>query len=269
MAKLFGVNRSNYYKWKENKPCKRKNENEKIKNEIKKIQENSRYSYGVPRVTKSLKRLGYHVNHKRVAKIMKINNLNYWRKKKYKITTDSNHNQGYSKNLLNRNFYVKQINKVWASDITYLWTNEGWLYLCIIIDLCSKKILGWSVSHRIDTDLLLKAFWMAWRLRRPLKGLMFHSDRGVQYCSKRFRNVLRSLGVIQSMSRKGNCWDNACSESFFKTLKTEWFYDILFKSRKEAKEKLFEYIEVFYNRKRLHSSLNYDTPLEYELKLMA
>jgi putative transposase len=269
MAKLFGLNRNGYYRWKNKKPTKREKENEKLKEEISKIQEEIHYCYGVPRLTKSLNKRGYHVNHKRIARIIRNNGLNYRKKKKFKITTDSSHNLEYSDNLLNQDFRVSQIDKVWASDITYLWTHEGWLYLCIIIDLCSKKIIGWSVSTRIDTELLLKAFWMAWYSRNPKKELIFHSDRGIQYCSNKFRNVLLSLKIIQSMSRKGNCWDNACSESFFKTFKTEWFYDILFKSRKEAKEKIFEYIEVFYNRKRLHSSLNYDTPVEYELKLVA
>lgn len=266
MAKLFGLQRSGYYRWKKRKPSIKEKENEKLQKEILKIQNGSRYCYGVPRVTKSLRKEGLRVNHKRVARIMKENDLNYRRKKKFKVTTDSNHQLGYSENILNRNFGVTKTDKVWASDITYLWTNEGWLYLCVIIDLCSKRVVGWSVSPRIDTELLLKAFWMAWYSRKPKEGLLFHSDRGVQYCSRRFRNVLKSIGITQSMSRKGNCWDNACSESFFKTLKTEWYYDILLKNRKEAKEQLFEYIEVFYNRKRLHSSLDYDTPVEYELK---
>lgn len=269
MAELFGINRNGYYRWKNRKPTKREKRNEILEQEILKIQNENHYCYGIPRVTKSLEKGGFCVNHKRVARIMKEKGLNYRRKKRFKITTDSSHHMEYSDNLLNQNFEIREINKVWASDITYLWTSEGWLYLCIIIDLCSKKIVGWSVSSRIDTELLLCAFWMAWHSRNPKKGLLFHSDRGVQYCSKIFRSVLKSLKMIQSMSRKGNCWDNACSESFFKTLKTEWLYDVLFKSRKEAKEKIFEYIEVFYNRKRLHSSLCYDTPVEYELKLVA
>jgi putative transposase len=269
MAELLGVQRSGYYRWINRKISNKEKEDEDLKNEILKIQKENYYSYGVLRVTKCLSKCGKQINHKRVARIMKKNDLNFRKKKKFKITTDSSHNLEYSENLLNRDFDVKEIDKVWASDITYLWTNEGWVYVCVIIDLCSKRIVGWSLSARIDTTLLLNAFWMAWYFRNPKDRLLFHSDRGVQYCSKRFRNVLKSFGIVQSMSRKGNCWDNACSESFFKTLKTEWFYDVLLRSRKEAKEKLFEYIEVFYNRKRLHSSLDYDSPVEYELKLAA
>ena len=155
-------------------------------------------------------------------------------------------------------------NRVWVSDITYVATAEGWVYLCAILDLCGRTVVGWSISKSLGTDLVFDAFWMAIMRRRPPRGLMFHSDRGVQYASVAFRRVLKMKGFVQSMSRKGNCWDNACAESFFKTLKTELIGRIIYSSRLAARAAIFEYIEVFYNRQRLHSSLGYRTPLEYE-----
>jgi len=269
MAKTFNIHRSGFYRWEKNKNSNKVNQNEHLINEIKDIQKSVKYTYGSPRMTKKLQKKGYIINHKRVAKLMKENSLNYKKKKRFKLTTDSAHNLKTAPNLLNRKFTVTKPNKVWVSDITYVWTQEGWLYLCVILDLFSRKVVGWSISNRIDTDLLLRAFWMAYYVRNPGKGLLFHSDRGSQYCSKRFRKTLNSLGNIQSMSRKGNCWDNACAESFFKSLKSEWLYDLCFKTRKEAKNILFEYIEIFYNRKRIHSALNYFTPEQVELKYVA
>jgi transposase InsO family protein len=269
MAAAFKVHRSGYYRWKKNRNSKKINHEEKLVNEIKEIQESVKYSYGSPRVTDELKKRGNRINHKRVANLMRKNNLNYKKKKKFKITTDSAHNLEVAPNLLNREFKVSAPNKVWVSDITYIWTQEGWLYLCVILDLFNRKVVGWAISNRINTELPLRAFWMAKKTRNPGKGLMFHSDRGSQYCSKRLKNTLKSFGYVQSMSRKGNCWDNACAESFFKSLKSEWLYDECFKTRQEAKNVLFEYIEIFYNRKRIHSALNYFTPEQVELKFVA
>ena len=269
MAGIFKVHRSGYYRWKKNKDKKKDLFYHHMVNEIKMIQESVKYTYGSPRVTEELKKRGYTINRKYVARLMKENHLNCRRKRKFKLTTDSDHNLAPSPNLLNRNFRAVAPNKVWASDITYIWTQEGWLYLCVIIDLYSRKVVGWALSSRIDSDLLLRAFWMAVYTRHPEKGLLFHSDRGSQYCGKRFRNTLKSHNYIQSMSRKGNCWDNACAESFFKSLKSEWLYDINFKSRREAKDLLFEYIEIFYNRKRIHSFLDYLTPEQVEMKFVA
>ena len=155
------------------------------------------------------------------------------------------------------------------SDITYIWTAEGWLYLCVVLDLFSRKVVGWAVSSRIDKDLLLMAFWYAVQTRNPGKGLIFHSDRGSQYCSIKFRRALKSLKIRQSMSRKGDCRDNVCAETFFKSLKSEWLYDVNFNSRQEAKNVLYEYIEIFYNRQRSHSYLGYNSPEKYELESVA
>ncbi len=215
------------------------------------------------------KEKGTPINHKKVARLLRENGLNHRMKKKFRITTNSKHNHNVSPNLLNRDFSATAPNQKWVSDITYIWTAEGWIYLCVIIDLYSRKVVGWSVSSRIDTNLLLMAFWHAVQLRNPPKGLIFHSDRGSQYCSKRFRNALKSKLMLQSMSRKGDCWDNACAETFFKSIKTEWLYDEIFENRQEAKNVLFEYIEVFYNRQRKHSYLGYRTPDMYESKCVA
>lgn len=271
MSTTLDVHRSSYYQWLKSteKRNKKKLEEQNLITEIKNIQGKARYSYGTPRITNALKNSLFVINHKKVARILRDNNLNHRIKKKFKITTDSNHKFNASPNLLNRNFTAISTNQKWVSDITYVWTAEGWLYLCVVLDLFSRKVIGWAVSSRIDTNLLLTAFWHAIELRNPGKGLIFHSDRGIQYCSTRFHKVLESHGIDQSMSRKGDCWDNACAETFFKSLKTEWLYDINFNNRKEAKNVLFEYIEIFYNRQRSHSYLGYKTPEEYELKSVA
>lgn len=271
MAKTLDIRRNRYYRW-VNSSVKRQhqlsNENEII-GKIKEIQKKSRFSYGSPRITDDLKDNGTPINHKKVARLLRENGLNHRMKKKFRITTDSKHAHKISPNRLNRDFSATAPNQKWVSDITYIWTAEGWIYLCVIIDLYSRKVVGWSVSSRIDTNLLLMAFWHAVQLRNPPKGLIFHSDRGSQYCSKRFRNALRSKRMLQSMSRKGDCWDNACAETFFKSIKTEWLYDEIFESRQEAKNVLFEYIEVFYNRQRKHSYLGYRAPDIFESKCVA
>lgn len=271
MADTFKIHRSNYYRWLNysEQRTRKGTEETKLIGEIKAIQDKSHYSYGTPRITKELKNLKLDTNHKRVARLLRENGLNHRMKKKYKITTDSNHKFKTAPNILNRDFRASAPNQKWVSDITYVWTAEGWLYLCVIIDLYSRKVVGWSISSRMNADLLMMAFWHAVQLRNPGKGLIFHSDRGSQYCSIRFRNALKSFGMIQSMSRKGNCWDNACAETFFKSLKSEWIYDINFSGRQDAKNVLFEYIEIFYNRQRSHSFLGYNTPEGYELKDVA
>lgn len=271
MASILEVHRSSYYRWckkSNNRDRARKNE-QKIIKEIMAIQKDTRFSYGTPRITKELKNRSMPVNHKKVARLLRENNLNHRAKKRFKNTTDSRHALPVAPNVLNRDFSASAPNQKWVSDITYIWTSEGWLYLCVIIDLYSKMVVGWSASSKIDTDLVLKAFWNAIELRNPPKGLIFHSDRGVQYCALRFRNALKSRGIIQSMSRKGNCWDNACAETFFKSLKSEWFHGEKFDTRKAAKHLLFEYIEIFYNKKRTHSFLGYYSPQNYELNKVA
>jgi transposase InsO family protein len=199
---------------------------------------------------------------------MRKNDLQARPKRRFRVTTKASASLPVADNVLGRNFGVARVNTVWVSDITYIATTEGWLYLAVVLDLCSRRVVGWAMSSRLSTDLVLRAFWMAVLTRRPAKGLVFHSDRGSQYASHAFRGALRHAGAIQSMSRKGDCWDNAPSESFFSTLKTELMEGgKAFASRQAAKAGIFEYVEVFYNRKRLHSSLGNVTPVEFEKAL--
>ncbi len=185
-------------------------------------------------------------------------------KKKFKATTDSRHKLPVAENLLSRNFSPIDENIAWASDITYVWTNEGWLYLCIILDLFSRRVVGWSMDNNLRAELVLDALKMAVRARNPKPGLIFHSDRGVQYASDVVRNSIKALGFMRSMSRKGNCWDNAVAESFFRSLKTELTHHEKFETRSEAMVAVFDYIEAFYNRVRRHSTLGYLSPVVYE-----
>jgi len=264
MAKVLRVSRSGYYAWKARSKSRRYQEDKELEGLIRDIQKKVKNRYGSPRMKRELLRHGLTVGHNRVARIMRDAGLSAKPKRKYRVTTQSGHSHPPAENLLGRKFDVSQPNRVWVSDITYVATAEGWVYLCVILDLCGRTVVGWSISKSLGTDLVFDALWMAFVKRRPSCGLMFHSDRGVQYASGAFRRVLSRKGIVQSMSRKGNCWDNACAESFFKTLKTELIGRIIYTSRMAAREAIFEYIEVFYNRQRLHSSLDYRTPLEYE-----
>lgn len=267
MAKLLHVTRSGYYSWKKRLVSKRKIENEIILKEIINIFKNSKKRYGYPRVYKILESKNIKCGINKTAKLMKEHNLRARAKKKYKATTDSTHNNKVYENILERKFNVSKPNTVWVSDITFIYTREGWLYLCVIIDLFSRKVIGYATGDKIDTKLLLKTFMMAYITRRPKNKIIFHSDRGVQYTSELFQKKLKKYGFICSMSRKGNCWDNACAESFFHTIKVEELNHINFKTREEAHRSIFEYIEIFYNRKRLHSSLGYLSPEEFESKV--
>lgn len=196
---------------------------------------------------------------------MKENGIRARRKKRFKVTTDSNHKLPVADNVLNRQFQAKEKDQVWVSDITYVDTEEGWLYLVVFIDLYSRKVLGWSMSPGMTAEFVLNAFRMAIARRNCRVKPLVHSDRGSQYASDLFRAELELRSCIQSMSRKGNCWDNAVAESFFSTLKTELIHNEKFKTKKEAETKIFDYVEIFYNRQRLHSTLNYLTPEEFEM----
>lgn len=269
MAKILDVSKSGYYEWLKQPISKREIEDFKLLSEIKEIHKKSRLNYGSPRIFKALKSKGIICGKNKVIKLMKENNIRSKVRKKFKPTTNSKHNNPVFENILDRNFTVKEPNKVWVSDITYVWTLEGWLYLCVIIDLYSRKVIGWSMSIRIDTELVIKAFLMAWSQRKVKMGLLFHSDRGVQYTSKDFQNLLKEKEVLCSMSRKGNCWDNACAESFFHTLKVEEVHHVIYRTRECAKIKIFEFIEVYYNNFRTHSYLGYLNPNEFENKKIA
>jgi putative transposase len=267
MAKYLNVSKSRYYKWLKEKPCDRRKRDIELLDVIKKIFKAKKRRYGSPRIHKDLKEFGHRCGHNRVSRIMRENGLIARQKRKFKVTTDSKHDFPISPNLLNRQFEVKKRDKVWVSDITYISTLAGWLYLCVVIDLFSRKIVGWSMGKRITAELTKGAILMAIMQRKPADGLIFHSDRGSQYASHEFRNVLKQNKMVQSMSRKGNCWDNACAESFFSTLKMEEVFYQTYKTQDEARRSIFEYIAVFYNRQRRHSYIGYMCPDEYELKM--
>lgn len=226
-------------------------------------------TYGSPRVTEDLRANGTTCGKNRVAHLMKIHGIIGKAKKKFKATTNSKHNLPVAENLLNQNFEAEKPNTAWVSDITYVPTLEGWLYLVVILDLFSRQVVGWSMSDRLTSGFVVKALYQAIGRRRPASGCIFHSDRGIQYASTEFRGALKSFDFIQSMSRKDNCYDNAVAESFFHTLKTEYVYDYRYESRADARQSIFEYIEIFYNRQRRHSSLGYLSPVSFEMKTMA
>lgn len=258
------VSRSGYYQWQKSGVSPKQLTKQALVSLIKEIHAGSRDNYGSPRILRELRAKGIICNHKTVEKIMKENDIRAKRSKKFKATTDSKHKLPVADNLLDRDFRVGEPDRAWVSDITYVWTDEGWLYLASFIDLFSRKIVGWSISSRMTADLVVNAFRMALFRRRMKAPEIVHSDRGSQYASASFRGELRQHGCKQSMSRKANCWDNAVAESFFSALKTELVHHEKFKTREEAQLKLFDYIEVFYNRQRLHSSLNYMSPDNFE-----
>lgn len=265
MAFILDVSRSCYYAWLKAKPTIHELRDRELFSEIKRIFEEKRKQYGSPRIYKAMHGTEFSCSRSRIARLMRENGLVARFKRRFKVTTDSSHNYPVSPNLVDRNFTIDKINTCWASDITYIDTEEGWLYLCSILDLCSKTVVGWSMATHIRAELATDALDMAFIHRNPGAGLIFHSDRGVQYASRAFREKLRKYKMIQSMSRKGNCWDNAPVESFFSTLKMEEVYiRRKYKTREEARKAIFEYIEVFYNRQRSHSSLDYLSPVEYE-----
>ncbi len=266
MCEVLKVSRSSYYRWFSQGPSKRVLEYSLFTDLIKKEFELSKQTYGSTRITEQLRRNNYCISRRRVAKIMRENNWISKHKRKFKITTDSNHKYPICRNVLDRNFTPNGLNEVWVSDITYIKTKKGWLYLTTIIDLYDRQIIGWSLSTGLYTNQTIIPAWrMAVSKRTVTENLLFHSDRGVQYASREFRKIIKGNSLItQSMSRKGNCWDNAVAESFFKTLKVELIYGNEFKTIEQAKTTIFEYIELWYNKKRLHSSLGYKTPYEVE-----
>jgi len=269
MCRIIGASRSGYYQWKIQPQSRRQKENEKILMEIKESHKNSRRAYGSPRIVEDLKAKGMKCSENRVARLMKIHGIVGKAKKKFKATTNSNHALPVAENLLNQNFETAKPNTVWLSDITYVPTLEGWLYLVVILDLFSRQVVGWAMSDRLTSGFVVKALYQAIGRRHPGSGCIFHSDRGIQYASTDCRDVLMAYGFIQSMSRKGNCYDNAIAESFFHTLKTEHVYDYRYETRAEARQSIFEYIEMFYNRQRRHSALGYRSPISFELEAMA
>jgi len=266
MCKVLGVSRSGFYAWRRRGPAKRTTESTKLAVEIKLVHEGSRRVYGSPRVHRELRARGVLVGKNRVAKLMRVQGLASKRKRRFRATTDSNHAMPTAPNTLSRAFKQTAPNTAWVTDITYVPTREGWLYFAVILDLFSRRVVGWAMSDRIGRKLTLDALDMALRARRPPRGLLHHSDRGSQYASKDYRRALEQRGIDSSMSRKANCWDNAVAESFFATLKTELVHHEDFVSRARARSAIFDFVERFYNRERRHSHLGYVSPMEFELR---
>ena len=266
MCRALEVGASGYYGWRGHKPSERDGENERLLEKIKAAHAASRGIYGSPKIYRCLRRDGERVNHKRVARLMKEGGMRARRAKKSKRTTDSRHDLPVADNVLARQFRAGRPDEVWASDITYVWTAEGWLYLAVFLDLYSRLVVGWAVSQDLSTEFVETAFMQGQARRGETVSPLIHSDRGSQYASAAFRGRLSARGCAQSMSRKGNCWDNAVTESFFGVLKAEMVHHERFATRQEARDKLFDYIEVFYNRTRIHSAAEYLAPAEYEAR---
>jgi transposase InsO family protein len=264
MCRVLKVSRTGYYRWLKEPVSQRKIQDEIIKEEIENIYNKSRKTYGSPRIHKQLGRAGIHCGKKRVERLMREAGIQAIQKRSFKVTTDSRHELPVAENILNREFTAKSPNKRWVTDITYIPTEEGWLYLAAVMDLYSRRITGYSMRDNLGRELVIEALNNSVTNRRPARGLIIHSDRGSQYASFDYQQLLQQYGFICSMSRKGDCWDNSPMESFFKTLKMELVYHRRFKTRAEARLEIFEYIEVFYNRLRLHSALGYETPEEFE-----
>jgi len=231
---------------------------------VRHIHGETRGAYGSRRMSEELRSQGHDVGRYRARSLMKKAGVSVKRRKIFKKTTDSKHNLPVAPNLLDRNFQVGRPNAVWCSDISYLWTMEGWLYLAVVIDLYSRKVVGWAMSNRLKASLVIESLLMAYWRRKPAKGLVHHSDRGCQYAGHDYQKLLDTYGMTCSMSRKGNCWDNAVVESFFHNLKTEWTADIIYRNRDEARGDVLQYIEMFYNSHRLHSTLGYKNPNGFE-----
>jgi putative transposase len=270
MCSVFQVSRSGYYAWNKRPESKRSKENRELSQEIAAIHRESDGIYGSPKIHGELQRRGKRHGKNRIVRLMRKDGLYSKTKRKFRVTTDSNHSQPVAPNLLNREFSPARLNQVWVCDITYIWTAEGWLYLAIVMDLFSRTIVGWSMAERMTRQLAMDALTLAAKRRNPPRGLLHHSDRGSQYASDDYQALLTKHGMVCSMSRTGNCWDNAPAESFFGILKRELIFHKRYLSRSQARQSIFDYIERFYNRRRIHSSLGYLTPNEFEeLKLAA
>ena len=268
MCHVLEVSRSGYYTWRERLKSRREQANERLTERIKNLHEETRRVYGSPRMTDALRREGICCGKNRVARIMRLEGIVGVGKKKFKVTTDSSHGKPVYANIVQQRFETERPNRLWTSDITYLWTKEGWMYLAVILDVYSRMIVGWSLQSTLQKRLVLDALRDAIQIRRPLPGLIFHSDRGGQYASDDVHRVLKYHKIQGSMSGKGNCYDNAITESFFRSFKTELVYQQRIPTRRVASMRVFDYLEVFYNRQRLHSSIGYMAPYEYEQRVI-
>ena len=269
MCRVLKVSPSGYYAWRSRSRSRRSREDRRLKVLIRAIHRQSRKSYGAPRIHVELVEQGETCGRHRVARLMREAGLQGARRRRYRVTTDSHHTLPVAPNHLAQHFTVRRPNQVWLADLTYLPTREGWLYLAAIMDLASRRIVGWSTSERIDQRLVLEALDRALLTRRPEPGLLHHSDRGAQYAGHRYQGRLATAGLVCSMSRKGNCWDNAPMESWFATLKIEYLQGRTLASRALAQSELFDYIECFYNRQRRHTQLGYLSPVRWEQQVAA
>jgi transposase InsO family protein len=266
MCRALAVSPAGYYAWRSRPESHRAVSARTLLSAIRVIHQESRETYGSPSIWDALLKQGHGVGEHRVARLMRQHGIRAKTVKKWRATTQSQHRFPVAANTLNRQFTVEYPNRVWAGDLTYIWTAEGWLYLAVLLDLYSRAVIGWAMGVRLTVDLAERALTMALANRTPTAGLLHHSDRGSQYAATSYQQLLATHGITTSMSRKGNCWDNACVESFFGTLKRELVYHRHYATREVATQDIFEYIEVFYNRKRRHSTLGYDSPAEYEAR---
>ena len=264
LCEAMQVSRSGYYAWLRRPESQRSQENKQLVEQIKDIHQQSRQTYGSPRVHDELGDLGVNCSENRVARLMRQHGIAAEKKRKFIRTTDSNHQLPVAPNRLNQHFEVEKPDRIWTADITYIWTGQGWLYLAIVLDLFSRRIVGWSMAPSLERTLVINALEMAIAARNPAEGLIHHSDRGSQYASYDYQKLVQQKGIVGSMSRRGNCYDNAPTESWFATLKRELVYRTSYTTHAEARQDIFEYIEVWYNRQRKHSAIGYKSPVAYE-----
>jgi transposase InsO family protein len=269
MCRQLEVSRTGYCQWRKRPPSERAMANAALDAQVAAIHAGSKRSYGRPRIVRDLLQHGVQVGHERVRNSLKRQGLSPVYKRPYRVTTESSHKKPVAPNVLNRRFDGWQVNQAWVADITYIATGEGWLYLACVMDLASRRIIGWSMNERMTTDLVCQALRSAYWRRKPTAGLIMHSDRGSQYASDSHRQLIKDYRMIQSMSRRGSCWDNAAMESFFKTLKVERVHLLRYDTRALAKLDIVDWIEGFYNHQRMHSSIGYQAPVDVESSLTA
>jgi putative transposase len=267
LCRMLSVQRSTYYDWQNRAGKVIAPEELALRRRMKALFVGSRGSLGSRTMMKNLRQEGFEIGRDKTRRLMKALNLKVKQKRKFKVTTDSRHKLPVAQNVLDRQFSPSAPNQAWGTDITYLWTQQGWIYLAVVIDLYSRRVVGWAIDRRMKKALVIRALMMAINLRKPPPGLICHSDRGSQYASRDYQKLLKQHGMICSMSRKGDCWDNAPVERFFSSLKREWTGDRWYRTRQEAIADVREYVAVYYNAKRLHSTLDYMTPMNYEKRL--
>jgi putative transposase len=264
LCEVLGVSQSGYFAWRGRPACRRQREDMVLLAHLRSAFALSNGTYGSPRMTRELQDDGLKVGRRRTARLMRENGLRARQERRFKCTTDSHHAWPVAPNIIDQDFAAERPNEKWGADISYVWTREGWLYLAVVIDLFARRVVGWAVGDRLHRDLALAALRRALLTRRPLAGLIHHSDRGSQYCSIDYQAELQRHGILTSMSGKGNCYDNAMVETFFKTLKSELVWRTVFQTRSEAEQAIARYIDGFYNHIRRHSALDFVSPVQFE-----